>query len=174
ALLALRVEEPPAAGSAPIFASIAEGLRFVFSNQIILGAQSLDMFAVLFGGAVSMLPAFIHDVFHYGPEGLGILRAAPAIGAVMTGLLLARYPINLHAGRWLLRAVAGFGFCMIGFAINKFLGCRVAVDAFRCLRWGIGGHAHDHPATGNTRCHARPGFRDQRHLYRLIQRAGRF
>jgi len=119
ALLSLRVEEPPAAASAPIFTSIAEGLRFVFGNQVILGAQSLDMFAVLFGGAVSMLPAFIHDVFHYGPEGLGILRAAPAVGAVMTGLILTRFPINLHAGRWLLGAVAGFGLCMIGFALSS-------------------------------------------------------
>jgi MFS family permease len=118
ALLSLRIEEPPAAPSTPIFTSIAEGLRFVFSNQIILGAQSLDMFAVLFGGAVSMLPAFIHDVFHYGPEGLGILRAAPAVGAVITGIVLARHPINLHAGRWLLGAVAGFGLCMILFAIS--------------------------------------------------------
>jgi len=118
ALLSLRIKEPPAPLSAPIFTSIAEGLRFVFSNQIILGAQSLDMFAVLFGGAVSMLPAFIHDIFHYGPESLGILRAAPAIGAVMTGLLLARRPINSHAGRWLLVTVAGFGLCMIGFALS--------------------------------------------------------
>jgi MFS family permease len=118
ALLSLRVDEPPPAESAPVFTSIAEGLRFVFSNQIILSAQALDMFAVLFGGAVSMLPAFIHDVFHYGPEGLGILRAAPAVGAVITGIILARYPINLHAGRWLLGAVAGFGVCMIGFALS--------------------------------------------------------
>lgn len=118
ALLSLRIKEPPPAASAPIFTSIAEGLRFVFSNQIILGAQSLDMFAVLFGGAVAMLPAFIHDVFHYGAEGLGILRAAPAVGAVFTGLLLARYPVNRHAGRWLLGAVAGFGLCMIGFALS--------------------------------------------------------
>jgi MFS family permease len=77
------------------------------------------MFAVLFGGAVAMLPAFIHDVFHYGPEGLGILRAAPAIGAVITGLILTRYPLNRHAGRWLLWAVAGFGVCMISFALSR-------------------------------------------------------
>ena len=118
ALLSLCVKEPPPATSAPIFTSIADGLRFVFSNQIILGAQSLDMFAVLFGGAVAMLPAFIHDIFHYGPEGLGILRAAPAIGAVMTGIFLTRFPINLHAGYWLLGAVAAFGLCMIGFALS--------------------------------------------------------
>jgi MFS family permease len=118
ALLSLRIKEPPSAQSAPVFASIAEGLRFVFSNQIVFGAQSLDMFAVLFGGAVAMLPAFVQDVFHYGPEGLGILRAAPAIGAVATGLVLARHPISRHAGRWLLAAVAGFGLCIIGFALS--------------------------------------------------------
>ncbi len=117
-LFSIRMEEPPAAESTPIFTSIAGGLRFVFSNQIILGAQSLDMFAVLFGGAVSMLPAFIHDVFHYGPEGLGVLRAAPAIGGLITGLFLSRHPINLHAGRWLLAAVAGFGICIISFAVS--------------------------------------------------------
>ena len=114
----LRIEEPPPAASAPVFTSIAEGLRFVFGNQIILGAQALDMFAVLFGGAVAMLPAFIHDVFHYGPEGLGILRAAPAIGAIATGILLAHRPLNLHAGKFLLAAVAGFGVCIILFALT--------------------------------------------------------
>jgi MFS family permease len=118
ALFSLRIKEPPSAESTPIFQSIAGGFKFVFSNQIILGALSLDMFAVLFGGAVALLPAFIHDVFHYGPEGLGILRAAPAIGAVMTGLFLARHPINLHAGRWLLGSVAGFGLCIITFALS--------------------------------------------------------
>ena len=78
------------------------------------------MFAVLFGGAVAMLPAFIHDIYHYGPEGLGILRAAPAAGAIITGLFLTRRPINLHAGRWLLAAVASFGLCMIGFALSTY------------------------------------------------------
>jgi hypothetical protein len=118
ALLTLRIKEPPPAESAPVFTSIADGLRFVFSNQILLGAMSLDMFAVLFGGAVSMLPAFIRDIYHYGPEGLGILRAAPAIGALLTGLYLSRYSINRHAGHWLLGSVAGFGVCIICFGIT--------------------------------------------------------
>jgi MFS family permease len=118
ALSSLRVKQPPPTQSTPVFTSIAQGLRFVYGNQILLGAQMLDMFAVLFGGAVAMLPAFIHDVFHTGPEGLGILRAAPAVGAVFTGLMLARNPINLHAGRWLLGAVAGFGLCIIAFALS--------------------------------------------------------
>jgi MFS family permease len=103
-----------------MFSSIGEGLRFVFGNQIILGAQALDMFAVLFGGAVAMLPAFVHEIFRYGPEGLGILRAAPAVGAILIGIILTRYPINMHAGRWLLVAVAGFGICIISFALSTY------------------------------------------------------
>lgn len=121
AMGSLKVKEPAAVNdSPPVFASIGQGFRFVFSNQIMLGAMSLDMFAVLFGGAVAMLPAFTQDVYHYGPEGLGILRASPAAGAIITGIILARHPINLHAGRWLLCAVAGFGLCMIGFALSTY------------------------------------------------------
>lgn len=114
-------EPPPVLDSPPVFASIGQGLRFVFSNQIVLGALSLDMFAVLFGGAVAMLPAFIHDIYHYGPESLGLLRAAPAIGAIITGIWLARHPIGLNAGRWLLASVAGFGFCIIGFGLSSYI-----------------------------------------------------
>ena len=119
AMLSIKIQEPKNIAEAPVLGSIAQGLRFVFSNQIVLGALSLDMFAVLFGGAVAMLPAFIQDVYHYGPEGLGILRAAPAVGAILTGLWLTRHPINLHAGRWLLSSVAGFGICIIGFALSS-------------------------------------------------------
>ncbi len=117
-LLLLHIQEPPPAKPSPVFASIGEGLRFVYGNKIILGAQALDMFAVLFGGAVAMLPAFVQEVFHYGPQGLGILRAAPAVGAIMIGIVLTRYPISKHAGRWLLVAVAGFGLCIISFALS--------------------------------------------------------
>lgn len=117
ALYLLKRKEPEKPVSIPVFKSIAQGLRFVFSNQIIWGALSLDMFAVLFGGAVAMLPAFIQDVYHIGPEGLGFLRAAPAIGAILTGIILSRHSINQNAGRWLLSAVAGFGLCIIGFAV---------------------------------------------------------
>ena len=78
----------------------------------------LDMFAVLFGGAIALLPAFVQDVYQVGPEGLGILRATPALGAILTGLWITRHPINLHAGRWLLSSVAGFGVCIIAFALS--------------------------------------------------------
>src|SRR5690606_899835 len=119
-LLALRVDEPPATGPrAPVFSSIGQGLRFVFGNQIMLGAQALDLFAVLFGGAIALAPAFIHEILHYGPEGLGILRAAPALGAVAVGLVLARHTPGRNAGRLLLWAVAGFGLCIIGFGLSR-------------------------------------------------------
>jgi MFS family permease len=117
-LFLLHIQEPPPAASATVFSSIGEGLRFVFGNQIILGAQMLDTLAVLFGGTIAMLPAFIHDVFHYGPEGLGILRAAPAVGAIAVGIFLAHHPLNRHAGKILLSSVAGFGICMILFALS--------------------------------------------------------
>ena len=120
ALSRLQVTEPaPILQRGPIFASIRDGLRFVFGNQIMLGAMSLDMFAVLFGGAISLAPAFIHDILHYGPEGLGILRAAPAVGAVSAGLYLARRPLQANAGRIMLAAVVGFGLCIIGFGLSK-------------------------------------------------------
>lgn len=122
AIVSLRVTEPAlAADRAPVFKSIGEGLRFVFNNQIVLGAQALDMFSVLFGGAVALLPAFIHDILQAGPEALGILRAAPAAGAVLVGLWLARRPPQRGAGKLLLFAVAGFGLCIIGFALSQQL-----------------------------------------------------
>ena len=122
ALLVMRVTEPAIEGErAPIFASIGEGLRFVFGHQIVLGALALDMFAVLFGGAVALLPAFITDILQAGPEALGILRAAPAAGAVIVGLWMSRHPPERHAGRLLLASVAGFGLCIIGFALSREL-----------------------------------------------------
>jgi MFS family permease len=118
-LLLLRVSEPVNDGErAPVLNSIGEGLRFVFGSQIILAALALDMFAVLFGGAVALLPAFIQEILDYGPEGLGILRGAPALGAVVMALWLARHPPGRHAGRVLLLAVAGFGLCIIGFGLS--------------------------------------------------------
>lgn len=119
-LARLRVEEAgPPPVSLPIFASIAEGARFVWNNPIMLGAMALDMFSVLLGGVVAMLPAFIHDILHHGPEGLGILRAAPALGSIGVGLWLARHPLQRHAGRVLMFAVTGFGLCVIAFGLSR-------------------------------------------------------
>jgi len=102
-----------------IFASIGEGIRYVFKNQVLLGAFTLDMFAVLFGGAVAMLPVFASDILKIGPEGLGVLRACPAIGAILMSVVLTFYPPLKHSGRQMLLSVAGFGVCMIVFALSK-------------------------------------------------------
>lgn len=98
--------------------NIREGLRFVFSNQIILAAMALDLFAVLFGGAIALLPIFINDVFHMGPQALGILRAATPIGAFTTATFLMHHPITKNAGKFFLFAVAGYGVCMISFGLS--------------------------------------------------------
>jgi len=118
-----------------VFKSIRSGLNFVFSNQIVLGALSLDLFAVLFGGAVALLPIFADQVLHVGPQGLGFLRAAPAVGAVTMGLTLAFNPIKKNAGRILLWNVAAFGLFTIAFALSAnfylsllFLAITGAVD----------------------------------------------
>jgi MFS family permease len=98
--------------------SVKLGLDFVFKNEVILGALALDMFAVLFGGAVALLPAFAKDVLAVGPEGFGALRAAPAVGAVIMAGYLAFNPPIKNAGKLLLIAVAGFGICTILFAVS--------------------------------------------------------
>jgi MFS family permease len=102
-----------------LFKSLSAGIRFVFGNQILLSAMALDMFAVLFGGAVAMLPVFAAEVLNAGPQGLGFLRAAPAAGAVLMALVLAFHPPLRHAGVNLLIAVAGFGCSIILFAISR-------------------------------------------------------
>ncbi|MBU6292857.1 MAG: MFS transporter [Burkholderiales bacterium] len=122
AMLALKViETPPAERSTSVFASIREGLRFVSSTQVMLAAMALDMFAVLFGGAVGVLPAFIHQVLDGSPENLGLLRAMPAAGSVIVGLWLTRRSIDRHSGKWLMLSVAGFGVSMIGFGLSSSL-----------------------------------------------------
>ncbi len=104
-----------------MFVKIASGVKFVFSNQILLSAMALDMLAVLFGGAVALLPMFADEILHAGPQGLGILRAAPAIGAVLMSAFLAYRPPVHNTGRYLLISVAGFGLSMIFFAISSNL-----------------------------------------------------
>jgi MFS family permease len=98
---------------------LANGIRFVFSNQLLLGAMALDMFAVLFGGAVAMLPVFAVEVLKVGPEGLGLLRASPMVGAVLMSVVLAYRPPVVRAGRLLMIGVAGFGLSIICFALSK-------------------------------------------------------
>jgi MFS family permease len=101
-----------------IWESLTAGVKYVFRNQIILSAISLDMFAVFFGGAVCVLPIFADQVLHIGAEGLGFLRAAPAVGAIFMSIGQAFHPQFKNAGRNLLFCVAGFGVATILFAIS--------------------------------------------------------
>jgi MFS family permease len=102
-----------------IFKSLSEGIQFVFKSRMILGALSLDMFSVFFGGAVALMPIFAHDILKVGAEGLGFMRAAPALGAVITMFILAKYPPMNKPWRNLLLAVAGFGISIICFGLSR-------------------------------------------------------
>jgi len=109
---------PPSDQTEPAMLRIREGLRFVFSNKIIIGAIALDLFAVLFGGAVALLPVYAKDILKVGPEGLGALRAAMSLGAISMAFVIAHRPVGKHAGRLMLGCVAGFGLCIIGFGLS--------------------------------------------------------
>lgn len=112
---------PQAVAHESLWSSLREGLDYVRRTRVILYAISLDMFSVLFGGVVAILPVFAQDVLVVGPQGLGLLRAAPAVGALLTMLLLAWYPPMHRAWRNLLLAVAGFGVATLVFALSEVL-----------------------------------------------------
>lgn len=101
-----------------VFTRIRSGIDFVFKTPELLGAFALDMFAVLFGGAVALLPVFASDILLVGPQGLGLLRACPSIGAMIMAFILMFRPPVRETGKVLFMAVLGFGFCMIGFALS--------------------------------------------------------
>ena len=111
---------PPLTRSeAPLLASVREGLAFLFKRPIFMGAITLDLFAVLFGGAVAILPIFAAEILFVGPTGLGALRAAPAVGAVLMSGFIALRPPGRGIGRTFMRAVVAFGAFMIGFALSR-------------------------------------------------------
>lgn len=105
--------------SEPPLRQISEGARFVWRERFLLGCVSLDLFAVLLGGATAMLPAFAYDVLHVGDEGLGLLRAAPALGAALVALFLAFFPLSRNVGPKMLWAVAIFGAATLAFGLSK-------------------------------------------------------
>jgi len=128
---------PPASEEQGIWEKIKAGIRFVFNNQIILGAITLDLFAVLFGGAVALLPIFADEILNVGTVGLGFLRSAPAIGAVAMAVYITHHPIKKRIGKILLWCVAGFGLCMIGFSLSTSfwlsMGILILSGMFDCV-----------------------------------------
>jgi MFS family permease len=105
--------------SVSILDSIKSGVKFVFRSQVFLGAISLDLFAVLFGGAVALLPIYANDILKVGPQGLGFLKAAPSLGSFIMAAIVVYWPPIRNTGKKLLLAVFGFGICMIIFGISK-------------------------------------------------------
>lgn len=112
---------PPAARGAHegVRESIKAGLRFVFKDQVVFGSMALDLLAVLFGGAIALLPIFARDILNVGPEGLGVLLAAPSVGALLVMLWMTRRPPLRRTGWWLLASVGGFGLAMIVFGVSR-------------------------------------------------------
>jgi MFS family permease len=108
-----------AVGDKKTLESVKEGLRFVYNTKEVLGALSLDLFAVLFGGAVAMIPVFAKDILNVGPIGFGWLNAASDIGAILIIFIITLFPVNAGQGKKLLLAVGGFGICIIVFALSK-------------------------------------------------------
>jgi MFS family permease len=109
--------------------SLSVGVRFVFAEPVLLSALALDMFSVLLGGAEALLPVFADQVLHVGPQGLGVLRAAPAVGAVVASVYLAHRPPFKRAGVTMLRAVGVFALCIMGFGLSRSVTLSVALLA---------------------------------------------
>ena len=121
-LMLMKIYAKPAAavaGSKRTWESVREGLHFVFSTKEVLGALSLDLFAVLFGGAVAMVPVYARDILHVGPIGFGWLNGATDLGSIVMVIMLTIFPLKRKQGRKLLFVVAGFGMCIMVFAISK-------------------------------------------------------
>ena len=118
ALLAIRHRAPPAAAKEPPLKLMGDGARYVWRERFLLGCVTLDLFAVLLGGATAMLPAFAYDVLHVGDEGLGLMRAAPALGASLVAVYLGFRPIARNVGAKMLWAVAGYGLATLVFGLS--------------------------------------------------------
>jgi len=132
-LTAVKVAAPPRAKKAVSMAVVLEGMRYLRRNSLLLGATSLDLFAVLLGGAVALLPVYASDILHVGARGLGVLRAAPGVGAVLTALFIAHHPLRRRVGAIMLWCVCGFGLMTVVFGLSRnvalSLGALVLVGA---------------------------------------------
>jgi MFS family permease len=128
-MFGVRAPAPARSAQSITFDSLLEGLRFVFQRKIILGAISLDLFAVLFGGAVALLPAYASDILKVGPDGLGLLRAAPGVGAVVVALVFTWKPLAQRVGPAMLWGVALFGVSTVIFGLSESFAVSLAALA---------------------------------------------
>jgi len=121
ALLFIRANTKPDHAGGARLTLIAEGLAYVWSNKVVFGAISLDLFAVLLGGVTALLPVFARDILHIGADGFGLLRSGPAIGGGLMALALSMRPIHRNAGFWMLWAVAAYGAATVVFAVSTWV-----------------------------------------------------
>lgn len=128
AVLILTIKTPttPDAPSGSKMTMLKEGMVYIWSNKVILGAISLDLFAVLLGGAIALMPIYVKDILHAGPQAFGILRASPAIGAIITSFILSWSPIRRNAGPWMFGGVAVFGISTIVFGVSEMIWVSIA------------------------------------------------
>ncbi len=172
----LLVKSPPRQPrpTASRWALIAEGLNYVWTTKVVLGAISLDLFAVLLGGVTALLPVYARDILHVGPEGFGILRAAPSAGAILTGFVLAARPLKTRVGLKMFAAVGIYGLSTLVFALSRSMALerRGARHSGRG-RHGLGLRAPDARADRDPRRHARPRLRRVEPVHRRLQRTGR-
>lgn len=126
AMMRMKVQEKPRAIPETSLSTLLEGFRYIWREKLIFGAISLDLFAVLLGGAVALLPVYAKEILNTGPWGLGILRSAPGIGAALMAILVAYRPLKRHAGATMLWCVAGFGLFTILFGVSRSFALSIA------------------------------------------------
>jgi len=132
-LLRLRYDHVPPPHEPTTWRTVLAGVHFILERKVVLGAMALDLFAVLLGGATALLPIYARDILHVGPQGLGLLRSAPAVGALAMSVSLSRWPLQRHVGRTLLLAVGVFGLCMVVFGLStSFVLSLVALAVSGC------------------------------------------
>jgi MFS family permease len=125
-VLTIKTPTAPEARPAPKMEMLKEGFAYIWSNKVVLGAISLDLFAVLLGGATALMPIFVKDILHAGPQTFGLLRASPALGAIAMSFTLSAWPIRRHAGPWMFGGVAVFGVATIVFGLSSLVWLSIA------------------------------------------------
>ena len=176
-LLMLQIRMLPAkrSGDAASSAMVLDGLRYIWRNKLIFGAISLDLFAVLLGGAVALLPVYAREILNVGATGLGILRSAPGVGAVLTAILIAHWPLRRKAGAAMLWCVAGFGIFTIVFGLSRDLALSlVRACSARRVRHDQRDRPAHHDSARNAGRDERPGQRRKYGLHRRLNEVGQF
>ena len=170
----LRYDHVPPRREPATLKTLFAGVAFIRARPVVLGVISLDLFAVLLGGATALLPIFARDILHTGPWGLGLLRAAPAVGALVMSVWLARHALQRRVGSIMFASVAGFGVGTLVFAVSQTLW--LSMLALACagrVRHGQHGYPRCAGATGNPGCGAWPRQCGELDFHQHVEPAGR-